>query len=436
MFRRRKVQGLEILSRLALGPPTPTPVTATAPSSFSSSSSSASSGRQKQEQSAFDHDEPVIRVRRGWGVKEDLFLPRTAELAEGHGQSECKSAAVRSHSPPDSVLHDTDREPPSLPSRPKSSRKAKPPGDVTATGEIDRNREREMERDRLGARERGNSIERDGTTEVANQREREGQRGIDEVTHVPQVLTSGSPSVCRTVRSGGVGTGSRILSPKAALSDAQKDSIVRQIRAASAGRVRREPTTSTTTDINLEGEGGGGEEEDDAESRKGGGGGVHEIVTEKGVRARVDAGQVVKATRPEVRSIQPPVDIEGSRDRPRGAVAAIQQPSSSQPGASIQGDEQSLDSRTRSRGRGDVDRKGDRETRHADVSERDRRDLVGQENEKGQREEKETTRRRGSVLELEGGEDEAKRLAKFERMREKKIAEAQARALVKPLTHS
>lgn len=417
-------------------------VTVTAPSSFSSSSSSASSGRQKREQSAFDHDEPVTRVKRGWGVKEDLFLPRTAELAEGHGQSECKSAGVRSHSPPDSVLHDTDREPPSLPSRPKSSRKATPPGDVTATGEIDRNRERERERerDRLGARERGNSIERDGAKEIAiereREREREGQRGIDEVTHVPQVLTSGSPSGCRTVRSGGVGTGSRILSPKAALSDAQKDSIVRQIRAASAGRVRREPTTSTTTDLNLEGEGGGGEEEDDAESRKGGGEGVHEVVTEKGVRARVDAGPVVKATRPEVRSIQSPVDIEGSRDRPRGAVAAIQQPSPSQPGASIQGDEQSLDSRTRSRGRGDVDRKGDRETRHADVSERDRRDQVGQENEKGQREEKETTRRRGSVLELEGGEDEAKRLAKFERMREKKIAEAQARALVTPLTHS
>jgi hypothetical protein len=233
--------------------------------------------------------------------------------------------------------------------------------------------------------------------------------------------------------------GSKIPPPNQALTDAQKDSIVRQIRSASAGRVGRDPSNSAVQQPHMAGSDGDSPVEMDfvraegsAYSADNAGQGVGYAGSQKGPQGKwgaqmpgVGSGQ----DRPVSRESQLRVQVPGQKSSPRGSGWGNQGGAESPVRSVVQGAGTSprsvRDNSNSAKGGGG----GVESLKHDSRNDRDR----DTREERGQREEKSEGRRPGAFVNTAVvDDDEAKRLEKFEKMRQKKIAEAQARALVSP----
>jgi hypothetical protein len=233
--------------------------------------------------------------------------------------------------------------------------------------------------------------------------------------------------------------GSKIPPPKQALTDAQKDSIVRQIRSASAGRVGRDTSNSAVQQPQMAGSDGDSPVEMDfvrsegsAYSADNAGQGVGYAGSQKGPQGKwgaqmpgVGSGQ----ERPGSRESQLRVQVPGQKLSPRGSGWGNQGGAVS----SVRSVEQGADTSPRSvRDNSNSAKGGEGGVESLKHDARNDRDRDTRE-ERGQREEKSEGRRPGALVNTAVvDDDEAKRLEKFEKMRQKKIAEAQARALVSP----
>jgi hypothetical protein len=250
-------------------------------------------------------------------------------------------------------------------------------------------------------------------------------------------VTSGDVSaVSRPVRAV---AGSKIPAPKQALTDAQKDSIVRQIRSASAGRVGRDPSNSTVQQPQIAVSDGDSPAEMDfvraegsAYSADNAGQGVGYAGPQKGPQGKWGAqvpGVGSAQDRPGSRESQLWVQVPGQKSSPKGLGWGNQRGAVSPARSAVQG----AGTSPRSVRDNSNSAKGVENLKHDARNDRDRdRDRDTRE-ERGQREEKSEGRRPGALVTTAVvDDDEAKRLEKFEKMRQKKIAEAQARALVSP----
>ena len=247
--------------------------------------------------------------------------------------------------------------------------------------------------------------------------------------------------------------GKKVVPQRAHLSDAQKDSIIRQIRAASAGRVRR-PVLQDPLST---------EDEYDDEGREGDTG-RNTTVTEHTVEDRsVVRSQVQQGVSSRGQEQQQKMDSgmhDTSRD-PRDAdtdmISSLQQqqrknnidishvPSSlssyshtssdgtyPREGAPEDGGVVALQKYSSNVKTDAIPESGSRVHKNNEVIKNNITEGIQEEKEQDRGTSRES-KKKGSFIECGGliEEDEVKRLAKFEKMKEKKIAEAHARLLVR-----
>jgi hypothetical protein len=284
-------------------------------------------------------------------------------------------------------------------------------------------------------------------------RDREGDRVEDEDRSCLSDRTSDQPNAVTAA------AGKKVVTQRAVLSDAQKDSIIRQIRAASAGRVRR-PVPKDASSTDEEDTGRQGDTGDLAAKER-------TAVERPVVRGN---SQGMPSRRQEQ---EQPRGVEGGRlnNADRDIVSGQQQQQHQQQHQQHQQQQQqqqqqrSVTDRTHnppllpSQSRSSSDPMYPRERVPEEGSATNypssvkleipglgsrvrRESKVPKSNvTEGTQEEKEQGREdsrgqiKGALIECVGvHEDEVKRLAKFEKMRERKIAEALARALVSKAT--
>lgn len=394
LFRRRKVQGLEILSRLVLDPSPPTSVTypLSVPSVRPSVRVPVDEYRNTNNTHTYTGNSTMGSPIAGLGSRPLTANGTKAPAGLGSGRERSDSFALRR----EEIRGLIDAQPSYINSNPVyvDEHLGGNPGSMVLMGDSD---------------------------------------------GVPNATGGAVNTVTRPVRAV---AGSKIPAPKQALTDAQKDSIVRQIRSASAGRVGREPSNSAVqqpqiavTDTDSPVEMDFIRAEGTAYSADSAGQGVGYPGPQKGPQGKWGAripGVGPGQERPVSRESQLRVQVPGQKLSPRGSGNWGNQGGSVSPVRSgVQGAGMSprsvRDNSNSAKGGGEGlkhDARGDRD--------RDRdRDRDARE-ERGQREEKSEGRRPGAIVNTAAVDgDEAKRLEKFEKMRQKKIAEAQARALVR-----
>lgn len=296
-------------------------------------------------------------------------------------------------------------------------------------------RNREIDRDKDRDKKGGSDSDRDrGSAE-------------DEDRSCLSGRTSDQPSAVTAA------AGKKVVTQRAVLSDAQKDSIIRQIRAASAGRVRRPvPKDASSTDEEDTGREG---DTGDLTAKE------RTVVVRPVVRGD---SQGVQSRRQEQEQLR---GVEGGRlntnavyhqrgDADRDIVSGQQQqqqqqrsatdrthnppllPSQSHPSSDPmypreRVPEEGSATNYPSSVKLEIPGSGSRVRRESKVPKSDVIEGIQEEKEQGR--EGSRGQIKGALIECVGvHEDEVKRLAKFEKMRERKIAEALARALVSKVT--
>lgn len=380
LFRRRKVQGLEILSRLVLDPSPPSPSVAH-PLSVPSI-------------------RPTVRV-----PDDDYYNTRTA------GTSAMGSPVT------------------GLGARPLTANGSKAPA-ALGSG-------RERSDSFALRREEIKSLIDAKPTHTNSTPAHDVQLGGNPGSMVPMGDGSDVSVVSRPVRAI---AGSKIPAPKQALTDAQKDSIVRQIRSASVGRVVKDTSnpavqqaqiavsdTDSPVEMDFVRAEGTTYSADSAGQGLGYGG------PQKGPQGKWGTqipGVGSGVERPVSRESQIRVQIPGQKLSPRRAGSWGNQGGSASPvrqgGQGAGASPRSVrDNSTSAKGGGGG---GGESLKHDARSDREK----DTREERGQREEKSEGRRPGALVSTTVvDDDETKRLEKFEKMRQKKMAEAQARTLVR-----
>lgn len=250
--------------------------------------------------------------------------------------------------------------------------------------------------------------------------------------------------------------GKKVVSQKAHLSDAQKDSIIRQIRAASAGRVRR-PVLQDPLST----------EDEYADEGRDGDTGRNPTVTEHAVEdSSVVRGQAQQGVISRVQEQQQKMDSgmydissisRDARDADKNMISSLQQQQRkndidvNHKPSSLSSYSHTSSDGTYPRDRAQEDgvvvalqkyssnvkpdaipESGSRVHRNNEVFKNNISEGIQEEKEQDRGTSRES-KKKGSFIECGGliEEDEVKRLAKFEKMKEKKIAEAHARLLVR-----